>query len=60
MTPAEIDLDAEEKASIVAEWQRLMGEPPLLNPRPYGCLVFLVAGFLLLLIPWISKRLGVP
>ena len=58
MTPAEIDVDAEEKAAIVAEWRRLAAEPPPFNPRPYGCLVFLVAGALLLLIPYFSKWLG--
>ena len=51
--------DAEEKAAIVAEWKRLHAEPPPFNPRPVGCAVFLLAGALLLLIPQLSRWLGV-
>ncbi len=54
----EIEFDAEEEAAIIAELQRLRAEPPPVNPRPYGCLTFVVAAALLLLVPQLPKWFG--
>jgi hypothetical protein len=55
---AEIEFDAQEKAAILAEGRRLVAEPPPFNPRPYGCLTFVVAAMLLVLLPQLSKWFG--
>lgn len=54
----EIDLDADEKGAIVAAWRELAAEPLPFNPRPYGCLTFLVAVALLVLLPQLPKWFG--
>ena len=54
----ENELDAAEKTAIVAEWRWLAAEPPPFNPRACGCLTFLLAGALLLLLPQLPKWIG--
>jgi hypothetical protein len=53
-----MDFDAVEKAAVVAVWRTLTAEPPPANPRPYGCLTFLVAAALLVLLPQLPKWFG--
>jgi len=55
-----LELSADEHAAIVAESQRQSAEPPPADRRTWGCLTFLIAGFLLLLLPQLSKRYGWP
>ena len=55
-----IEVDADERAAIIAEAQRLRAEPPSTDRRSIGCLTVLGTGFLLLLVPPLSKRLGWP
>lgn len=52
--------DAEQRAAIVAEWRRIVAEPPPVNPRPYGCLTVIVGLALILLIPQLGFRLPPP
>src|SRR5262245_57197574 len=55
---AEIKIDEEEKAAIIAALRSVRAEPPPFNPRPYGCLTFLVAAALLVLLPQLPKWFG--
>ena len=55
-----IEFDADERAAIIAEAQRLRAELPPTDRRGIGCLTTLGTGFLLLLLPQLAKRLDWP
>jgi hypothetical protein len=50
----------EQRAVIVAEFRRIMAEPPPFNPRPYGCLTMVAGIVLFLLVPQLGIRLPPP
>lgn len=56
--PHEHELEAAERAAIIAEWERLRAEPRPPAPPPYGCATFLVAAALLLIVPQLLKLAG--
>ncbi len=52
-----IEFDAEARAAIIAEWHRQQAEPepPPGDPRPLGCITFLLAAVLLLVLPQLPR-----
>lgn len=50
----------EQRAAIVAEFRRIMAEPPPFNPRPYGCLTVIGGIVLFLLVPQLGIRPAPP
>lgn len=51
-----LELDADERAAIHAEAQRLHAEPLPTDKRGIGCLTVIVSGVLLLALPPLAKR----
>lgn len=56
--PAEVELDAAERAAILEDWARLAAEPRPAPRPPYGCATFLIALALFLLIPQLPRVTG--
>lgn len=54
------DFSVGQRAAIVAEWRRIVAEPPPFNPRPYGCLTVIAAIVLFVLLPQIGNKLPPP
>lgn len=56
MTASAQPFTPEQRAAIVAEFRRIMAEPPPFNPRPYGCLTAIAGIVLFLLVPQLGIR----